>query len=405
MGKVLGAQYGGSGRRARSRLRARSAQIDSGAMRRPLTQLARRVVIEFDPYAWELSSEAVAARHGLRVEDVLRFDLNTSPFAPAAWDAAMEAARRERMPNEYFDTAYAELTPLLGAYCEVTEDQLLVGAGADEVLDVVAKTFVDNGDQAVVAAPTYPMYAIVTQQLGGELRRVPLAEGYALDVEAMLAAAEGAKIVWLCNPNSPNGGAFDPADLERLVAEAPCMVVVDEAYAEYAGWSAVPLVARHPNLVVVKTMSKAFGMAGMRLGWAVAQPDVIELMNRVRPPNSVCMVTARLGAAALRDLAPMRAGVAAVVAQREPLIAALREAGAVVPRSDTNFLLTGWGSPADAQALADWLEARGMVARNYADHPVVPGHLRLTVRTAEQNARLLNAVAGWRAAQRAGAAG
>jgi len=212
-------------------------------------------------------------------------------------------------------------------------------------------------------------------------------------VDGLLAAAEGAKIVWICNPNSPTANAADPGDLERLVAAAPCLVVVDEAYAEYAGWSAVPLVAGHPNLVVVKTMSKAFGMAGMRLAWGVAQPQVIELLNRVRPPNSVCRITARLGAAALRDLPGMRANVAGVLAQREPLAAGLRAAGAHVHPSDTNFLLTRWASAAEARSVSDWLEARGMVVRNYADHPLLPGHLRITVRTGDQNARLLAALA------------
>ncbi len=355
------------------------------------------MVLELDPYSWELSSEAVAARHGLSVEDVLRFDLNTSPFPPGAWDAAMERARLEGLPNEYFDTGYAELTPLFGAYCGVPEDHVVVGGGADEVLDVVAKAFLDNGDPTVVSAPTYPMYAIVTAQLGGSVRRVPLKERCAPDVDGLLAAAEGAKIVWLCNPNSPTGNAADPVDVERLVVEAPCLVVIDEAYAEFAGWSAVPLVAAQPNLVVVKTMSKAFSMAGMRLAYAVAQPPVIELLNRVRPPNSVCRVTARLGAAALRDLDGMRTNVAAVLAQREPLADGLREAGARVYPSDTNFLLTRWTSAAQAQSLYDWLEARGMVVRNYADHPLLPGHLRFTVRTARQNARLLAAVDEWRA--------
>ncbi|HEY4025321.1 MAG TPA: histidinol-phosphate transaminase [Candidatus Dormibacteraeota bacterium] len=360
-------------------------------------QLARRTVLELDPYVWELSTEAVAARHGLRAEDVLRFDLNTSPFPPAAWDAAMERARQERLPNEYFDTGYAELTPLFGDYCGVPDDHIVVGAGADEVLDVVSKAFLDNGDPVVVSAPTYPMYAIVTAQMGGQTRRVPLLEGFSLDVAGLLAAARGAKILWLCNPNSPTANAADPTVLERLVAQAPCLVVIDEAYAEYAGWSAVPLVARHANLVVVKTMSKAFGMAGMRLAWGVAQPPVVELLNRVRPPNSVCRVTARVGAAALRDLAAMRANVAAVLAQRESFTAGLRAAGAQVHPSDTNFLLTRWTSSAEAQSAYDWLEAHGMVVRNYADHPLLPGHLRLTVRTAADNARLLDALQAWRA--------
>jgi histidinol-phosphate aminotransferase len=174
------------------------------------------------------------------------------------------------------------------------------------------------------------------------------------------------------------------------------MVVVDEAYAEYAGWSAVPLVAANSHLIVVKTMSKAFSMAGMRLAWGVAQPPVIDLLNRVRPPNSVCRVTARLGAAALRDLDTMRSNVRAVLAQRESLAGGLREAGAYVYPSDTNFLLTRWGSPAEARSLYDWLEARGMVVRNYADHALLPGHLRITVRTAAQNERLVAAADEWR---------
>jgi histidinol-phosphate aminotransferase len=365
-------------------------------MSRPLDQLARRTVLQLEPYVWELSSEAVAARHGMRVEDVLRFDLNTSPFPPGPWDAAMERARREGLPNEYFDTGYEELTPLFGAYCGVPADHVVVGAGADEVLDVVAKAFLDNGDPTVTSEPSYAMYPIVTAQLGGLVRRVPLREDCSPDVDGLLAAARDAKILWVCNPNSPTSNAADPADVERLVREAPCMVVVDEAYAEYAGWSAAPLVAANPNLIVVKTMSKAFSMAGMRLAWGVAQPPVIDLLNRVRPPNSVCRVTARLGAAALRDLDAMRANVRAVLAQRESLAGGLREAGAYVYPSDTNFLLTRWGSPAEARSLYDWLEARGMVVRNYADHALLPGHLRITVRTAAQNARLVAAADEWR---------
>jgi histidinol-phosphate aminotransferase len=357
-------------------------------------RLARRSVLDLDPYAWELSSEAVAARHGLSTDEVLRFDLNTSPFPPAAWEAAMEAARREGLPNEYFDTAYAELTPLIAGYCGVTEDHLVVGAGADEVLDIVAKTFLDNRDVVVTSAPTYPMYGIVSEQMGAEVHRVTLGDGFAPDIPGLVdeARASGSKVIWHCNPNSPTANATSPAEVERLVGLAPCMVVIDEAYAEYLGWSAVPLVSGHPNLVVVRTMSKAFGMAGMRLAWAVAQPEVADLLNRVRPPNSVCRVTARLGAAALADLDSMRANVAAVLAQRASFADGLREVGAQVYPSDTNFLLTRWADPETAQAVYDWLEAHGMVVRNYARHPQLPAHLRITVRTAADNARLLGAL-------------
>lgn len=363
-----------------------------------LDRLVRQTVRDFDPYEWEASSEVVAARHGLNPRDVIRFDLNTSPFPPAPWDDAMERAAAERIPNEYFDTAYAELAALIGPYCGVTADQLVIGAGADEILDIVTKTFLDNGDAAVNAVPTYSMYAICTRQMGGVVRAVPRTGDFALDIPAILAAAEGAKLIWVCNPNSPSGNPTDPADLERLIAAAPCMVVVDEAYVEFHGWSAVPLVARYPNLIVVRTMSKAFGMAGMRLGWGVAQPEVAALLNRVRPPNSVSVVTARVAAAALRDLGGMHAQVAAIVAERAPLANALRAVGAHVYPSVTNFLLTSWADAATAQGIYAWLESRGLVVRNFAHHPLIPGHLRITVRAATENARLLSALATWRAA-------
>jgi len=358
--------------------------------------MVRKVVRDIDPYVWELSSEAVAARHGMRVQDVIRFDLNTSPFPPASWDAAMEAARREGQPNEYFDTSYAELAALFSAYYGVSMDHLIIGAGADEILDITTKTFLDNGDRVIVSVPTYSMYPIVSEQMGATVHRVPLKADFAPDIDGMLAAAHGAKIIWHCNPNSPTGNATDPAEMERLIAEAPCMVVVDEAYAEYIGWSAVPLIVKYPNLVVVRTMSKAFSMAGMRLACGIAAQDVIGMMNRVRPPNSVSRVTARVGAAALRDPDAMRANVQAVIAQREPFADALWELGAHVYPSVTNFLLTRWQSPAEAQAVYDWLEARGMVVRNFSQHPLLPGHLRIPVRTPEQNARLLAALKEWR---------
>ena len=354
--------------------------------------LVRSAVVHGEPYEWEVSNAVIAARFGLHPDAIIRFDLNTSPFPPASWDQAMEAARQERRPHEYVDTSYAELTSLIAAYLGVTPGHVVIGAGADEVLDIVSKTFLDNGDAAVVPVPTYPMYAICTRQLGGVIRPVPRGPGFALDVDALAAAAVGAKLVFVCNPNSPTGNAATAAELRALLERAPCPIVVDEAYAEFSGETVVPLIAEYPHLIVVRTLSKAFGLAGMRLGWAVAQPAVVGLLHRVRPPNSVSVVTARVAAAALRDVPVMRAQVAQVIAGREPLAAALRGLGVHVYPSVTNFLLTRWATPAAAQAVADRLLAQGLVVRSYAQHPLLPGHLRITVRTAEENARLLAAL-------------
>ena len=358
--------------------------------------LVRQTVLDLEPYEWEASSQVIAQRHGLDWREVVRFDLNTSPFAPASWEPAMDGARDLRLPNEYWDTAYAELTALIADYCEVRADQLVIGAGADEILDVISKTVLDNGDGAVIAPPTYSMYAIVTRQMGGIVRAAPLRPDFGLDVDAILKASHGAKLIWLCQPNSPTGNLLDPADVRQVVERADCVVVIDEAYAEIADYTSLPLVEANPNLIVVRTMSKGFGLAGLRLGWAVAQPELAGLLNRVRPPNSVSYVTARVGAAALTDVPAMRQQVAAIVAEREPFATRLRALGAHVYPSRTNFLLTRWRDPAEAQAAANWLERHGLVVRNFARHPLLPGHLRITVRAPVENTRLVAALTAWR---------
>ena len=358
-----------------------------------LEQFARRSVVELEPYGWEAPNTVIAARHNLPLADVLRFDLNTFPVRPRWWEAAMTTARDDDGPQEYADPSYDELTRLLAASCRVEQGQVLVGAGADEVLAIIAQTFLDPGDAVAVTAPTYPLHALRPQQLGAVVRTCPLGPGFAPDADRLLAAAAGAKLLYLCTPNNPTGNALDPALVERVLAGSRCPVVLDEAYAEFAGWSAIPLVAQHPHLIVVRTMSKAFALAGMRLGYAVARPEAVVLLQRLRPTNSISVVTARIAAAALRDLPAMEANVADIADAREPLAAGLRAAGAWVHHSVTNFLLTDWGSPAAAQAVATRLERRGIVVRNYAQHPWLPGHLRITVRSADQNARLLAAIA------------
>src|SRR3954454_24490803 len=140
-------------------------------------QFARRSVLELEPYGWEASSAVIAARHQLAPTDVLRFDLNTFPSSPPSWHAAMTAIRDADGPQEYADPSYTELTDLLAAYCSMDQAQILVGAGADEILSIIAQTFLDPGDVAVVTAPTYPMHALRPQQLGALVRTCPLAAG------------------------------------------------------------------------------------------------------------------------------------------------------------------------------------------------------------------------------------
>ena len=290
-------------------------------------------------------------------------------------------------------------------------DELLVGAGADEILELATKAFVRPGGSAIVPIPTYPMFGILTEQRTGRVIRVPrrsAAEGYALDIDAVRAAAaepdEGGvppTLVWLCSPNNPTGRAEPAGTIERLLEglsadaeatgrEAP-YVVLDEAYCEFAGPSLAPLRATYPRLVVVRTMSKAYSIAGLRVGFAVARPEVMNEMAVYRPPGSVSTVSVDVAATLLGDpeLAPSR--VAVIAAERERLSAALRAAGWDPQPSTTNFVLVTFGSSEAAEVAAEGLLSRGLIPRTFPKGHPLAGCLRLTVRNEAQDNRLVAA--------------
>ncbi len=357
-------------------------------------------------YAWEATDEQVARRSGLPVADIVRFDLNTAPAAP---DLALELLRSGefgRAISEYPPSDYRDLVEAAADRYGVATDELLVGAGADEVLDLLAKAFLPPGGAAVVPEPTYAMYAVLTGQRGARaiaVRRRPAAEGYAIDGEAVRAAARGADLVWLCDPNNPTGLPEPDGAIARLMEElhadaaadrrqAP-VVVLDEAYAEFAGRSLVGLRGAYPRLVVVRTVSKAYALAGMRVGFAIAQRPLLAQVAPYRPPGSVAVPSVAVAAAALRDPDLLARNVAQVERERERLVAGFARVGMPVRPSVTNFLLVDLGSPARARRIADGLLARGLVPRTFGpDHPLT-GHLRFTVRDQPQDELLLRVLA------------
>ncbi|HEY4227701.1 MAG TPA: histidinol-phosphate transaminase, partial [Candidatus Limnocylindrales bacterium] len=269
-------------------------------------------------WTWEATNQEVAARYHLPIEQVLRFDQNTAPAPPRAVQELLRGGEFEVELSEYPPSDYGRLVSAAAARYGVAREELLVGAGADEILDLVAKTFIPYGGAAVVPIPTYPMYGILTDQRGAAVIRVArlgLADGYALDVEAVRAGVRsvdgGANLVWLCNPNNPTG-TFEPAGtikglLAGLLAEATAdgrlapVVLLDEAYIEFAGDSHHVLRASYPRLIVTRTMSKAYAIAGLRVGFAIANPELIDDISTYRPPGSVSIVSVEVAAALLPD--------------------------------------------------------------------------------------------------------
>ena len=355
-------------------------------------------------YTWEATSEEVAERYGLPIESIVRFDLNTSPSPPALIQRLFALGRSDTPLSEYPPGDYGRLIAAAAGRYGVGTDELLVGAGADEILDIIAKTFLQVGGMAVVPTPTYAMYRVGTEQRGASVLAVPRLQDqdWTLDLGATREAARVADVVWLCSPNNPTAmpepdGAIAGL-LGGILADAaadgrqPPIVVVDEAYAEFTGTSLVGLRTVYPNLVVIRTASKAYALAGLRVGFAIARPDLIARMNPYRPPGSVSVVSVTLVTEALLDDTILEDNLARVALERDRLAAALRALGWSVGPSVTNFLLVGVGSVEAAASVGEGLLARGLVPRTFpTGHPLV-AYLRLTVRDPAENDRLIQAV-------------
>ena len=356
-------------------------------------------------YAWEATDEQVAERYRLPPSAIVRFDLNTSPAPPDLALRALQSGSYGRPISEYPPSDYRGLVAAAAETYAVGPDELLVGAGADEILDLVAKAFLPPGAGAVIPTPTYAMYRVLTDQRPARPVLVPrrsAAAGYAIDVAAVRHAARGAAVVWLCSPNNPTGlpepagsvaellrGLLGDAEADRRVAP---VVVLDEAYAEFVGTSLVGLRDPYPRLVVVRTASKAYALAGLRVGFAIGRRELIAKMAPYRPPGSVSIPSIAAVTAALGDPVALNDNVARVSSERARLAAALAAIGIPASPSVTNFLLVDLGDRERAAAAAEGLLRRGLVPRTFgAGHPLA-GHLRFTVRAPAEDDQLIAAL-------------
>ena len=353
-------------------------------------------------YAWEPTTDFLAAKYGLPRESIVRFDVNTSPVPPDLRDVlsgSFDPALCEYPPSDY-----AALVSAAAESYGVAPDELLPTAGADEALDLVARASLREGSAAVVAVPTYAMYRIVSEQRGASVVSVPRLgpeEGFRLDIPALARAARTAQLVWLCEPNNPTGASEPPERIGELLAqlesdaardshEAP-VVAVDEAYAEFVGRTVLPLRFDYPRLVVVRTLSKAHALAGARVGFAIARPETLAPILSYRAPASVSTVSAALATASLRRPELAAANVARIAEQRDRLTRDLTALGWRPYPSQSNFILIRFTSVGASSAAAETLLRTGLVPRTFGpDHPFADC-LRLTVRSEQENRRLIEA--------------
>jgi histidinol-phosphate aminotransferase len=300
--------------------------------------------------------------------------------------------------NRYPDPQPPALLDALALLYGVRREQLLVGRGSDEAIDLLVRAFCRAGQDAVlIQPPTFGMYAVCARIQGAGVVEAPLGEGFALDVDAVLAALTPAvKLVFVCRPNNPAGQDVPRADVERLAQALAgrALLVVDEAYVEFADQGSVAdLIDRYDNLAVLRTLSKAWALAGARVGSLLANAEVIALLRRIMPPYPLPLpcVDAALIALSGWGQANARLRIALVRKQRETVRAALARLPGVreVLPSQANFLTVRFVDADDANRR---LQAAGIVVRDVRRHPQLGDALRITLGTPEENARVLAAL-------------
>jgi histidinol-phosphate aminotransferase len=319
---------------------------------------------------------------------VIKLNTNENPYSPSplALDVLrqFDADRLRRYPHPLGDELRNAVSEVLG----VDPTWVLPGNGSDELLTMLVRAVAGPGRPVVYPTPTYVLYQTLAEIQGAPVMAVPFDDSFTLPVDQLLAA-QGA-LTFVANPNSPSGTAAPTEQLSALATALDGLLVIDEAYVAFADDDALTLARRHSNVVILRTLSKSHALAGLRLGFAIAQPAVVEGLAKVKDSYNVGVIAARVGAAALRDVAHTRSIVAQIKASRTRLAAALETRGCRVWPSQANFLLIR-PPCGDAERVYRELEARGILVRFFGEAPF-SDTLRITIGTDEEQTSLLEAL-------------
>ncbi len=335
-----------------------------------IDRFVRRNILALKPYS--------TARDEYKGALGVFLDANESPY--------------ENGYNRYPDPHQVALKQLLSEVKGVAAENIFVGNGSDEAIDLVLRIFCEpRRDNVIAITPSYGMYKVAAEINDVELREIRLGEEFSLPKEEIFSAMDPqTKVIFLCSPNNPTGNSFAREDLIDLVERADAMVVVDEAYIDFSSVASLKSeLSRLPNLIILQTMSKAWGLAGLRMGLALGSERVIELMSEVKYPYNINVATMQIAEEFIRR--GVEAEVAEIKAERERVRAALQAMKSVekIYPSDANFLLV---KVADADALYNHLIGDGIIVRNRNNVVMCSGCLRITIGTEKENEKMLKSM-------------
>jgi histidinol-phosphate aminotransferase len=310
-------------------------------------------------------------------EDMIFLDANENPF--------------ENGVNRYPDPQQIKLKQVLSKLKGVPIDNMLLGNGSDEVLDLIIRMFCEpNQDNIIILPPTYGMYEVLANVNAIETNKVELSETFQPKVEQILNASNAnSKILFLCSPNNPTGNSFSRSEVEKLLKEFEGIVVIDEAYIDFSeqeSWS--KKLNEFPNLIITQTLSKAYGMAGIRLGICYASAEIISILNKIKPPYNINELTQQKAIKQLNKVNLVTEQIEQLLKERQSLVEELEVLPFVtkVYPSDANFILI---KVDDANKRYNQLMAKGIIIRNRTNQPLCENCLRLTIGTSVENRKLI----------------
>ena len=296
--------------------------------------------------------------------------------------------------NRYPDPMQWKIKQKLSVIKQVPVDQIFLGNGSDEPIDLLFRCFCEPGvDEVIVFPPTYGMYEVSANINNVHLSKVPLTKEFQLDLEALESAIKPhSKIIWICSPNNPSGNSIDRQDIEMVLNNFDGLVVLDEAYINFSRQkSLVTDLADYPNLVVLQTLSKAWGLAGLRVGMAFASSEIIGYLNKVKPPYNISEPVQELALKALDEIGQVNDMILQLVDARKQLELDFVKSPQVVKvyPSDANFFLVEF---TQARAMYDYLVGKGIVVRDRSNVLLCDNCLRITVGTDAENLKLMDAI-------------
>ena len=348
---------------------------------KPIKQLFCKSALQMTPYSPIEPPDQIAKRLGLDEHKIVKLDANENPYGTAP--EVLKVLSSVPYYHIYPDPAQVQLRESIAKYAGVDSEQVVVGTGADEIIDLICRLLLEPGEKVLGFVPTFSYYSHVVSLNRGVFQTIQREEDYSIDLEKVKQVSlEGCKIVMLCSPNNPSGNLLEPEVLDYLL-EKDLIVMVDEAYYEFAQKSYKDKLKDHSNLVILRTFSKCFALAGLRVGYGITSIELASALMKIKPPFSVNIAAEAALKTCLENLSHYQNQVKAIIQTREETIAKLRDFKQLkVFPSQSNFILCRV-LDYDASQLAKDLENKGILVRYFATS-LLNNYIRISVGTDEQ---------------------